>query len=149
MTKSNEDLVAMRSELENDPTAIGLTTNPAHDAANADRINEIRDTIAIERDDVPADDVRSKITRDDWAAITPEDRSWLDFELVGGQVDTTPGTPIRAGLTDIFQGKPSLGNLQTLLTRDGRRWEEMVQDGLLKGQGDWTPSDIAAARVAT
>lgn len=150
MARSQEDLLAMKSELTNDPKELGLTILPEDDAANADIINAERPECQIHRDDVPSGDIRKKIKREETAGLEATDRWWIDLQLGAGLVDARPNTLVRDGFLGIFQaGTDTRAGFQTLLIRDGTRWEEMVQDGNLTQEGAWTPSEIANARNAT
>ena len=80
----NSDLLLLKSELTNDPLNLGLTTAVEDDAANADLLNEIRETILIDRASIPADSIAVDI--DEYSAASAGNRQWLDGQLADGSV---------------------------------------------------------------
>lgn len=150
MARSNADLLAMKAELTNDPAGLGLTTLPADDAANATIINTVSAAFQINRKDVPAGEVAKSIDRVEYNAATLADRQWIDLQLGTGLIDARIGTEQRDGFLGIFGPlTETRANLLALLSRDGKRWEQLVQDGTLEQEGDWSPSEISQARQAT
>lgn len=147
---TNADLLAIKAELTNDPNAYGYVAPPAiDDVGNADKLNLVRDTIAIERNDIPATEIAKNIDRTEYAAAVLADRQWIDLQLSAGLVDARTGSEAREGLLAIFgAGTDTRANLAALLTRVGTRIEQMFQQGLLSQTGNVTPSDVANARNA-
>lgn len=150
MARSNADLLALRSELENDPAELGLTAAPADDEANANALNLVRASIQIERADIPATEIAKGINRVEYAAAVLADRQWIDLQLSAGLVDARTGSEARTGLLGIFGAQTTTrANLSALLTQDGNRIDQLFQAGTLEVGGTVSPSDIAQARVAT
>lgn len=151
MSYDSNDLLALKAELTNDPNSLGLVAPPAiDDIGNADKLNAVSASIQIERQDIPATEVARNINREEYNAAALSDRQWIDLQLSAGLVDARTGTEARSGLLGIFgAGTTTRTNLTALLTRDGNRIEQMVQQGLLStGNSSVTPSDIANARNA-
>lgn len=150
MARSNADLLAIKAELTNDPEGLGLVAPPSiDDVGNADALNLVRDTIAIERMDIPATEIAKNINRVEYAAAALADRQWIDLQLSAGLIDARTGTEARTGMLGIFGAQTATrANLLTLLTQDGNRIEEMYQSGLLEAGGTVTASDVANARNA-
>lgn len=150
MTRSNTDLLAMKAELTNDPKGLGLTTNPADDSANAEKINLIRPELQIDREAIPLAEVMVQIDRDEYVALSLADRQWLENISSGGTLNPREGGEVREGLLQLFgDGTETKANLVSILTEDAARYQQMFKDGLLESDDAWTPSDIANARQAT
>ena len=147
---TNADLLAIKAEISNDPNTYGYVAPPAiDDVGNADKLNLVRDTIAIERMDIPATEIAKNINRQEYGAAVLQDRQWIDLMLSAGLIDARSGTEARTGLLGIFgAGTTTRANLSALLTRDGSRIEQMYQQGLISQTGNVTPSDVANARAA-
>ena len=150
MSKSQADLLAMKSELTNDPMSLGLTVLPEDDAANAAAINLIRSELQIDREAIPISEIMVQIDRDEYVALSQADRDWLNGISVGGTVNPESGGEVREGLLQIFgSASETRANLLAILTEDAARYQQMFKDGLLESDGSWSPSDIAQARQAT
>jgi hypothetical protein len=150
MAKSQADLLAMKAELTNDPMGLGLTVLTEDDAANSDKINEVRSECQIDRQAVPLSEIVAQIDRDEYAALSQPDRDWLAFITRGESINPAAGGEIREGLLQLFGAQSeSRGNIVSILTEDAARYQQMYQQGLLEADGAWTPSDIANARQAT
>lgn len=54
---TNAELEVIKAELTDDPLNLGLTTNPSDDEANANLLNEVRESIQVYRASVPADNI--------------------------------------------------------------------------------------------
>lgn len=151
MPRSNADLLALKDELTNDPQSLGLVAPPAvDDVGNADKLNEVRDTLQIDREAIPASEIAKAIDRDEYAALSERDSDWLAMVTTGGSIDPSAGSEVREGLLQLFAaGTESRANLQALLTEPANRIEHMFKAGLLEAGGTVTPSDISQARSAT
>lgn len=79
----NEKLT-IKAELTNDPLGLGLTTSPSDDEANANLLNEIRETILVDRASIPADSIAVDI--DEYSAASAGNRQWLDGQMADGSV---------------------------------------------------------------
>jgi hypothetical protein len=151
MARSNADLLALKAELTNDPTELGLVAPPSiDDVGNAEKLNLVRDTIQIEREAIPATEIARSIDRVEYGAATLSDRQWIDLHLSAGLVDARTGSVFRTGMLAIFGAQTSTrANLQAILTVDGNRIEQLFRAGTLEAGGTVTPSDVANARNAT
>lgn len=150
MARSNADLLALKAELTNDPKDLGLDVLPEHDAANADKLNAVNETLRIDRTAIPISEIAVNIDRDEYAALPAADRDWLSLISVGGTINPKTGSEVREGLLQLFgAGTETRANLVGLLTEAANRIEQMFTEGLLEAGGSVTPSDVAQARQAT
>lgn len=151
MARSNADLLALKAELTNDPEELGLTAPPAvDDVGNAEALNQVRDTLQIDREAIPMSEIAKQVDRDEWNALSQADRDWLLFVGSDGSVNPKAGGEVREGMLQLFaNGSETRTNLLTILTEPASRIEHMFQNGLLEQGGTVTPSDIANARNAT
>lgn len=150
MARSQQDLLAIRTELTTDPKTLGLTTNPADDEANANKLNEVRTALQIDREAIPTNEIFLQIDRDEYAALSAADRDWIRGVTASGTVNPRAGGEVREGLLQIFSAQSeSRQNLLTILTEPSNRINQMHKTGLLQQGGNVSPSDIAQARAAT
>lgn len=151
MAFTNADLLALKDELTNDPQSLGLVAPPAiDDVGNADKLNEVRDTLQIDREAIPITEIMVQIDRDEFAALAAADRQWLQLISANGTVDPRSGGEVREGLLQIFGAQSeSRENLLGILTEPANRIDHMFKAGLLSQGGQVTPSDVANARSAT
>lgn len=78
------ELEIIKAELTNDPLNLGLTTAPEDDEANANLLNEVRETILVDRASIPADSIAVDI--DEYSAASAGNRQWLDGQMADGSV---------------------------------------------------------------
>ena len=134
------DLLTLKSELTNDPLSLGLTTAAEDDEANANLLNEVRETILVDRASIPADSIAIDI--DEYSAASAGNRQWLDGQMADGSVSPAvfrenfykmfgTNTATRASFDDVAKEASS----------------RAIQ--LLERYVTLTPSDIANARTAT
>lgn len=134
------ELLILKSELTNDPLELGLTTAPEDDEANANLLNEVRDTILVDRASIPADSIAIDI--DEYSAASAGNRQWLDGQLADGSV--SPAV-FRENFYKMFGT-----NTQTRASFDAVAKEPTSRAiQLLERYVSLTPSDIANARTAT
>lgn len=81
---TDQEKLAIKNELTNDPLNLGLTTAAEDDEANANLLNEIRESILIDRASIPADSIAVDI--DEYSAASAGNRQWLDGQLADGSV---------------------------------------------------------------
>jgi len=144
------DLLAIKAELTNDPLTLGLTTNPADDEANANKLNEVRAECAIDREAIPTHEIFLQIDRDEYAALSANDRDWIRGITAGGTVNPKSGGEVREGLLQIFSAQSETrANLLEILTEPASRITQLYKAGTLSQGGIVTPSDVANARQAT
>lgn len=134
------DLLIIKSELTHDPLSLGLTTNPSDDEANANILNEIRDTIKVYRASVPADSLVIPI--DEWNALSSGQQSWWSMQTADGSIQPEPLA------TEFFK-------MFSQNTQARSNWDAVTKESssraiqLLGRYVTLTPSDIANARQAT
>jgi len=134
------ELLIIKAELTNDPLNLGLTTAPEDDEANANLLNEIRDSILVYRASVPSNNI--VIPVDELAALSEGQRlSW--------QLETQDGSLNPAAYEANFFSMFSVN------TQSRALWESATKEAasrarkLLNRYVTLTPSDISQARVAT
>ena len=150
MAFNQNDLLAIKAELTNDPQSLGLVAPPAiDDVGNADKLNLVREELKIDREQIPITEVMVQIDRDEFAALSPADRQWLQLISANGTINPREGGEVREGILQLFaSGSESRANLLTILTEPANRIEQMFKQGLLSQGGTVTPSDVANARNA-
>ena len=74
----------IKAELTSDPLSLGLTTAAEDDEANSLILNEVRDTILVDRASIPADSISVDI--DEYSAASAGNRQWLDGQMADGSV---------------------------------------------------------------
>lgn len=147
---TNADLLALKAELTNDPASLGLTTLPADDEANANKLNEVRATISVKKRSVTTAAIFNAIDPIEHQALSDQQARWLGQVLTLGQIDPFTSGVILDGINEMFAAntvtRPAVA---ALMNESGSRIEKMFQDGTLSQSGTVTPSDIANARNAT
>lgn len=148
MAFTQNDLLALKAELQNDPNTLGLVAPPAiDDVGNAEKLNLVRDTQKIDREQIPMTEVMVQIDRDEFAALAPADRQWLQLISANGTINPRAGGEVREGLLQLFSAaSESRGNLIAILTEPANRINQMFKAGLLSRGGNVTASDVANAR---
>jgi hypothetical protein len=119
---------------------MGLTTAPEDDEANANLLNEIRDTILVYRASVPSNDL--VIPVDELAALSEGQRLSWQLETQDGSLNPSA---YEANFFSMF----------SVNTQSRALWETATKEPasrarqLLERYVNLTPSDIANARNAT
>lgn len=150
MARSNADLLALKSELTNDPLSLGLTTLAADDEANADKLNLVRDTITIDRESIPVSEVLTAIDADEFIALSQPQRDYVALISNAQTVNPKSGNEVREALLQFFSAQSETRTkLTALLTEPANRIEKLFKSGVLEVGGTVTPSDISQARNAT
>lgn len=150
MARSASDLSAIKAELQNDPKTLGLTVLPADDEANANKLNEVRPELTIDRESIPASEISKAIDRDEFNALSAADRQWIQMITSSGSVNPKQGGEVYEGILQLFAaGTESRTNLVAILKEPANRINQMHKTGLLQAGGSVTPSDISQARAAT
>lgn len=134
------ELLIIKSELINDPLDLGLSTLPQDDEANANILNEIRDSIKVYRASVPADSLVIPI--DEWNALSSGQQSWWSMQTADGSIQPAV---LETEFFKMFSSQ----------TQARANWEASTKESssraiqLLERYVTLTPSDIANARQAT
>lgn len=149
MARSNAYLLALKAELTNDPRSLELDTNPAHDEANADKLNAVA-ALLVKRRSLSTADLFNAIDPIEHQSLSDQQARWLGAVLSLGQVDPSTDDVLIAGLDQMFGADSTSRPAYTaLLTEPGSRVTQMFQAGLLDEGNQVTPSDVANARQAT
>lgn len=136
----NSELLIIKAELTNDPLSLGLAISPSDDEANANLLNEIRETILVDRASIPADSIAIDI--DEYSAASAGNRQWLDGQMADGSV--SPAV-FRENFYKMFGSNTATrASFDAVATEPSSR---AIQ--LLERYVSLTPSDIANARNAT
>jgi len=140
MELTNAEKLAIKAELTDDPLNLGLTVLSQDDETNANLLNEIRQTILVDRASIPADAISVDI--DEYSAASAGNRQWLDGQLADGSVSPAA---FRENFYKMFGT-----NTATRASFDAVAKEPSSRAIQLLGRYvTLTPSDIAQARVAT
>lgn len=150
MARSNADLLAIKAELTNDPEELGLVAPPAiDDVGNAEKLNLVRETLQIDREAIPTHEIFLNIDRDEYAALSANDRDWIRGITAGGTVNPKAGGEVREGIMQIFgAATETRANLLAILTEPANRINHLFKAGTLEQGGTVTASDVANARNA-
>lgn len=150
MSRSNADLLALKSELTNDPSHLGLTTNPVDDEANANKLNAVSATISIRKRSLATSTIFGVVDDLEHQALSDQQARWFGQMLELGQIDPFLDTETVAGLRNAF-GLTTITRpaIEALLVQSGNRIDQLFQAGTLEEGGEVTPSDISEARAAT
>lgn len=150
MPFTNADLLAIKSELTNDPLDLGLTTVPADDEANANKLNAISNTINVKRRSLATAAIFAAIDPLEHQALTDQQARWVAALLAVGQIDPLEDQEIVDGLNQMFASDSNSRPAYTaMLTEHGSRINQLFQNGTLSVNQQATPSDIANARNAS
>ncbi len=135
--------IALKTELTTDPRSYGYSTPWAsgEDWKLADLINQVRNTINIDRDLIDAHEIFECIVPAEWTTISAQEKERVQVILSMGQINTK-GANTRAAFQVAFAaGTTTRANLAALLSRKGSRAEELFGTGI---SISW--DDIAKAR---
>lgn len=150
MAFSQNDLLALKAELTNDPLDLGLTVLPADDEANANALNLVRVTIQVDREAIPVSEIAKAIDRDEYNAASAADRDYIKMITAGGSVNPKSTSEVREGLLQIFAaGTETRAELTLLLTEPASRAVQLFKLGTISTGELITPSVVANARQAT
>jgi hypothetical protein len=149
MPFTNDDLLAIKAELTNDPLNIDLDTNPAHDEDNANALNLVRSTITVKKRSLATSRLFNAVDPIEYQALSPQQQAWFDALLRLGQIDPFSDTGIMDGLDDCFSAESdSRASILAESQETGSRITQLFQAGTLSRDDNVTPSDIANARAA-
>ena len=136
----NADLLTLKSELTNDPLNLGLTTSSSDDEANANLLNEIRETILVYRASVPSDQINIPI--DEFNAASAGQREWWAMQTADGSINPAV---IASEFGKMFGAQTAArASFDAVAMEPASRARQ-----LLERYVSLTPSDIANARTAT
>lgn len=132
----------LKTELQTDPQGFGYAAPLAagNHTALADLLNQVRGTIALDRETVPAYEVFDAIVPSEWAALSTQEKQRIQLILSLGTVLVKGGNTRSAFLAVFGPGSTTRGNLAALQSRQGSRAEQLFSQPV-------TPADIAQALV--
>lgn len=136
----NTELLIIKSELTNDPQLLGLTIEPADDEANANLLNEVRETILVYRASVPSDQINIPI--DEFNAASAGQREWWAMQTADGSINPSV---IATEFNKMFGAQTAARASFNAVAMEPT--SRAIQ--LLERYVTLTPSDIANARQAT
>ena len=136
----NAELLIIKAELTNDPQNLGLTTAPEDDETNANRLNEVRESILVYRASVPSDSINIPI--DEFNAASAGQREWWAMQTADGSVNPSV---IATEFNKMFGAQTAArASFDSVAKEPASRARQ-----LLDRYVNLTPSDIANARNAT
>lgn len=137
---NDAEKLIIKSELTNDPLSLGLTTAPEDDEANANLLNEVRDSIRVYRASVPSNNVLIPV--DEWNALSSGQQSYWTSEVSDGTIN--PAVIVGEFNKMFGVNTQARANFEAATKEASSR---AIQ--LLGRYVNLTPSDVANARVAT
>lgn len=136
-TMNNEELAILKAELIADPLDLGLTTLPEDDEANANLLNEVRESIQVFRASVPSDDILIPV--DEWNALSAGQQSWWNNQTADGSVKPAV---IESEFNKLFAaGTASRASFNAVTKEPASRARQLFGQYI-----NVTPSDVANAR---
>ncbi len=134
------DLLTLKSELTNDPLSLGLTTNASDDEANANILNETRESILVYRASVPSDQINIPI--DEFNAASAGQREWWAMQTADGSINPSV---IATEFAKMFGSNTAArASFNAVAMEPASRARQLLERYVYL-----TPSDIANARQAT
>lgn len=128
------DLAALKSELDNDPEAIGYSAMSDVEAAEA--LNA-RDREA-DADTLQAGDLVASLGPDDWVELAAEQKQYLQLLVTAGSCPLT--AVVKSTLAGMFPAQSQTRrNLLRIMRQEASRAKQL-------SLGRVTPSDVADAR---
>lgn len=119
-----ENLAALKTELQTDPNAYGYVVSPITPAVcdrNASLINEIRNTILVDRVVIRSHEIVSAIVPADWTALSAAERERISLIISAGEVNVQSANVRNAFLTAFGPGTTTRTNLAAIQQRQGSR----------------------------
>jgi len=136
----NAELLLIKAELTNDPLELGLTTAPEDDEANANLLNEVRESIQVFKASVASDEIL--VSPSEWAALSPAQQGWWNNQTLDG---TVKPAVIADGFYELFSANTAArASFDSVSKEPATRARQLLNRYVIL-----TPSDISQARVAT
>jgi hypothetical protein len=134
------DLLTIKSELTNDPLNLGLTTAPEDDEANANLLNEVRESILVYRASVPSDQISIPI--DEFNAASAGQREWWAMQTADGSINPAV---IVTEFNKMFGAQTAArSSFDAVAKEPASRARQLLERYVYL-----SPSDVANARQAT
>lgn len=134
------ELEILKTELTNDPLNLGLTTAAEDDEANANLLNEVRESIQVFRASVPSDDILIPV--DEWNGLSAGQQGWWNNQTADGSVKPAV---IASEFNKLFaSGTAARASFESVSKEPASRARQ-----LFGGFVTVTPSDVANARQLT
>jgi hypothetical protein len=136
----NSELLIIKAELTNDPLVLGLTTSPSDDEANANLLNEIRESILVYRASVPSDSINIPI--DEFNGASAGQREWWAMQTADGSINPEV---IAVEFNKMFGANTAArASFDAVSKEPASRARQLLERYVYL-----SPSDIANARQAT
>ncbi len=136
----NAELLLIKAELTNDPLNLGLTTAPEDDEANANLLNETRESILVYRASVPSDQINIPI--DEFNAASAGQREWWAMQTADGSINPAV---IATEFNKMFGAQTAArASFESVSMETASRARQLLERYVFL-----TPSDIENARTAT
>ena len=152
MAYTTADLIALGSEINtnaNDYYPTGGVTNTANDEANANAINQTRETIAVKKTSLSSSLIAAAILPGDHEALSAAQARWLkDCVLDVGNINPSMAGNVVTGIAERLGNTPSGTAIAALFNRPGSRLEQLSQQGVISEVGNFTPSTPSQIRAA-
>ncbi len=132
------DPVALKSELDTDPSGLGYAPHLASgdNKALVGLLNESRAASPVFRGLIPAHEIVSATEPGDWAGLSVAEQRRYIAMSGAGQIDVTSPN-VRSAFAAMFgAGTTTRSNLVALARRDGSRIEELFGVGLAASLND-------------
>jgi hypothetical protein len=136
----NAELLIIKAELTNDPLELGLTTAPEDDEANANLLNETRESILVYRASVPSDQINIPI--DEFNAASAGQREWWAMQTADGSINPAVIATEFAKMFGV--NTAARASFNSVAMEPASRARQLLERYVYL-----TPSDIANARQAT
>jgi len=132
--------IQLKAEIQTDPLSLGYATPLAagNHSALADLLNQLRGTIAIQRDTAPAWEVFECIVPAEWAALTAQEKQRIQTILAMGTVSIKGPNTRSAFLAAFAAGTATRTALAAMQNRQGSRAEQLFGQAV-------TVADVAQA----
>lgn len=138
MTDAEKAII--KAELTNDPLGLGLTTAPEDDEANANILNEVRDSIQVYKASVASDEIL--VSPSEWAALSPAQQGWWNNQTLDG---TVKPSVIADGFYELFSSNTAARASFDSVSKEPASRARQLLDRYVTV----TPSDVANARQLT
>jgi hypothetical protein len=150
MAWTNDDLLAIKAEITNDPLSLGLVANHTNDEANANALNLVRPTISVKKRTLDTADLFNAYDSVEHQALSDQQARYL------GQVNDLKtifpdrNANIVTGIKEVFgQNAVSRASVDAVMVEPGSRMRQLYQQGTLSQDATLTTSDAANALNAT
>ncbi len=117
------DLVALASELTNDPLALGYVNRDP--VGNHEKLNQIRTTIQIDRDIIPSYEVLDATIPAEYTAISASEKEIYTLFVSAGEINVRSANTRSALAAMFLGGTTTRTNLRALQSNNGSRAQQL------------------------